>query len=173
LRLQAVFETAEAAVAGHKGMSAQAMVAVVTDGHLEVAHLGDSRLWHMSTSQLDAQGLFKVTQLTNDHTLQEDYRQAMGDSLGEAELQALPQVLTRMLGAKSQPTLAECALGDGDRILITTSRLHQTIPRQQLEQMMRQKGPTPVYVVTEFVHAAEKDDDGYACVAAEIYQRYS
>ena len=172
-RLQAVLDAANEAFINHGSLGASAVVALVTAGQLEVAHVGDSRLWHLSASKLDAQGLHQVTQLTTDHTLAEDYRQALGDSMTAAQLEALPHALTRALGAKCQASLAACALGAGDRILLTTSRLHSQIPRQELSRMLRQQGETSVYLLAALRQAVQDDDDGYACLAADIYQDFS
>ena len=169
-RLQAIFEAANEAFNRQVGLSASATVAVVTEGQLEVAYLGDCRVWHLSASRKNEQGLYQVTALSTDHTLMEDYRETLGAQATEEGLSALPYALTRGLGGIHAPSLRACELGDGDRILFTTARLHQQIPREELERLIRQAGPTPVYLVAALQQAVAKDDDGYACLAADIYR---
>lgn len=171
-RLQAIFEAASEAFRRQAGLSASATVAVVTEGQLEVADLGDCRLWHLSASRKDEQGLYQVTQLSTDHALVEDNRKAMGAQATEEGLSALPSALTRGLGGTHAPSLLACELGDGDRIVFTPPRLHQQIPREELERLIRQQGPTPVYLVEALLQAVAKDDDGYACLAADIYRHF-
>ena len=102
----------------------------------------------------------------------EDYRETLGAQATEEGLSALPYALTRGLGGIHAPSLRACELGDGDRILCTTARLHQQIPREELERLIRQQGPTPVYLVAALQQSVAKDDDGYACLAADIYRHY-
>lgn len=138
--------------------SASALLALVTPGQLDVAYVGDLRLWHMSSSARDEQGLHLVRNLT------------------AAWAQAQPPAAEgprAALGTGHPPVSARCALDEGDRILIATARLLDHVPDDELARRLRQTGPTAVFLLTALEQAVPSGDHEHALLVGDLYLQHT
>jgi len=115
------------------GMSATIIVACVQDDRLYTAHLGDVRCYVQSRGRL--------TRLTRDHTpVAELLAQGL---LGEDQVARNPQrhVVNQAAGMDHvEPTLNECTLGAGDRVLLCTDGVWAALTGQDLATIMKWQG---------------------------------
>ena len=77
----------------YKGMGTTCVSSLISGEHINVAHAGDSRCYRIRDKQ--------IAQLTRDHSLLEDYKEAKPD-ITEEEEKAFPHknVITRALGMR-------------------------------------------------------------------------
>lgn len=105
--------------------------AVIQDGHLTVAHVGDSSLFRFRQGQ--------IGKITRDHTLAEKLRQEGLVKAGDAEVSQYKHVLTRAVGVDPQVDidLIQVEVLSGDWILLCTDGLTDMITDQEIAQEIR------------------------------------
>ena len=105
-----------------------------------VAHLGDSRIYRLRAGQLD--------QLTRDHSLYEQLREAGTRDLPPLEEFAYANVVTRALGAheEDRPELRSLDLVDGDLYLLCSDGLSGVLGP---DEIAAQLAHTPVESVAD------------------------
>lgn len=100
------------------GMGTTCVSALLASGRIHVAHAGDSRAYRVRGG--------KITQLTRDHSLLEDYKEAKPD-LTEEEERNFPHknVITRALGMRDaiQVAISTHAIMTDDKYLLCTDGL--------------------------------------------------
>ena len=98
-------------------MGTTIVTAMINDGRLSIAHVGDSRIYLVRAGTIE--------QLTDDHSLV--YEQVKRDMMTkeEAELSEMKNVLTRALGTKPEVAvdLDELTLAQGDALVLCTDGL--------------------------------------------------
>jgi PPM family protein phosphatase len=113
------------------GMGTTIVALMVEADQAFVAHCGDSRVYRLRGGEL--------ARLTKDHSLLQDYIDAMG-GLSEEEQKQFPQrnVLTRAVGVKDKLEVARMRtdLLPGDRLLLCSDGLHGMIDEATLEQLL-------------------------------------
>ena len=113
-----------------RGMGTTCTVALVEDGQLHIAHVGDSRAYVLRRDEL--------TQVTEDHTLVG--RMVREGRLAPEEAERHPQrsIITRALGADSEVEVDEVSLPieEGDRILICSDGLTSMIDVEALRNVL-------------------------------------
>jgi protein phosphatase len=106
-----------------KGMGTTIVIAQVAGEHVYVAHVGDSRCYRIRGNE--------IWQVTRDHSLLEDYKEAKPDMTLEEE-RNFPHrnVITRALGMRDavQVDLRSEALTDGDMYLLCSDGLSGMVP---------------------------------------------
>ena len=106
------------ATPARKGMGTTIVAAAVADGHVQIAHVGDSRAYRLRGGEL--------VRLTRDHSMLEDYI-ASGAAMTAAEQEAFPHknVITRAVGMFEtvEVAVSRSELLVGDRILLCTDGL--------------------------------------------------
>ena len=115
----------------YHGMGTTVTAAVVKDGALSIAHIGDSRAYLFREQAL--------TLLTRDHSLVNELFQ--NGSLTREEAQHHPQrnILTRALGtSNAQMDLFSIPVSTGDVILLCTDGLHNHLSDSELETVLKQ-----------------------------------
>ncbi|MDP1570463.1 MAG: protein phosphatase 2C domain-containing protein [Vicinamibacterales bacterium] len=116
------------------GMGTTLVAALVRDGRLTVAAVGDSRayLWRLGT----------LTQLTTDDTWVETVL-GKDPQRGPAEHHPMRHVLTSVIGASDDrpPELVEQTLLPGDRVLLSTDGLHTVVAEADLGARLGGSGP--------------------------------
>ncbi|MGD8310590.1 MAG: protein phosphatase 2C domain-containing protein [Chromatiales bacterium] len=111
------------------GMATTVVVALLRDGRLDLAHVGDSRAYRFSTGGLE--------RLTRDHSLVEELvASGMFASVEEAEDAGVPpSVLVRGLGLEAEaaePDCREVDLAVGDIVLLCTDGLTSMVDDRML-----------------------------------------
>jgi protein phosphatase len=110
-----------------RGMGTTLVCTLICDDYVYVLHVGDSRCYRMRHGKLD--------QLTRDHSLLEDYKDARPDMTDE-EMRNFPHknVITRALGMRDTVVVEinRYPVGDGDRYLLCSDGLSGMIPDEEI-----------------------------------------
>ena len=115
-----------------KGMGTTLVVCLLQGEKAYLAHVGDSRIYRIRKDKID--------QLTRDHSLLEDYKDAKPDMTAEEE-KNFPHknVITRALGMREtvQVDIASFDLEDGDRFLLCSDGLSGMIEDDQILELVK------------------------------------
>ncbi len=145
-----------------RGTGCTLTVGVLLDGHLHLAHVGDSRCYRLRDGALE--------QLTRDHSWVAEQRRA--GLLTEAEERDHPQrnLLTRSLGMSPPPEvdLAELPVQPGDRYLLCSDGLHGLIDDPTLAAVLLQES-SPQAAVERLVGMAN-GAGGYDNITAVLLE---
>lgn len=130
-----------------RGMGTTCTLALIEDGSLHIAHVGDSRAYLLRSGDL--------TQLTEDHTLVSRMVQEGRLAPEEAERHPQRSIITRALGADSDVTVDEITmpLAEGDRILLCSDGLTSMIDAGTVHDILARQ-PNPEAAVDELVERA-------------------
>ena len=144
-----IFEAASREI-GKKGMGTTIVAALVADHQIYVAHAGDSRAYRLRAGQLQ--------QLTRDHSLLEDYREAKPDMTDE-EAHAFPHknVITRALGMRDgiDVALGAHAIAAGDQYLLCTDGLSGMVDDPRIREILT-NAKSLERAVAELIDAANR-----------------
>jgi len=125
-----VFRTAESSD-DYDGMGTTFVGMLVNDGRVSVAHVGDSRVYLLSSDHL--------AQLTFDDTWAATIL-AQDPSLDPAEIARHPMrnVLTNVLGARDQVEvhMSERTILSGDKLLLCTDGLHGVLDSDSIKAIL-------------------------------------
>lgn len=115
-----------------KGMGTTLVVCLLQGEKAYLAHVGDSRIYRIRKDKID--------QLTRDHSLLEDYKDAKPDMTAEEE-KNFPHknVITRALGMREtvQVDIASFDLEDGDTFLLCSDGLSGMIEDDQILELVK------------------------------------
>jgi len=123
----------EAAIASHDyaGMGTTIVAALVCDGRLSVAHVGDSRLYVLAAGRLEQvtqDDSWMVSMLAHDPDV---------DPL-LLEHHPMRNALTNVVGARARTEVhvKECPLGGGELLLLTTDGVHGVLDDRRMERLL-------------------------------------
>jgi serine/threonine protein phosphatase PrpC len=146
---QRIFEAA-AKDARLKGMGTTVVIGMIAGDKLYIAHVGDSRLYRIRGNE--------VQQLTRDHSLLEDYKDARPD-MSDEEQRKFPHknVITRALGMREtvQVDVAADDIQDGDVFVLCSDGLSGMIDNKKLVDTVSKSGDLE-HAVTGLVDAANQ-----------------
>jgi protein phosphatase len=112
-----------------RGMGTTVVAALFADGALLVGHVGDSRLYRLRNGRLD--------QMTEDHSLLNDYVKMKRLSAGEKASFPHKNVIVRALGMK--PSVEVDVIVDeprlGDLYLLCTDGLSGMVPDEEIVEL--------------------------------------
>jgi len=113
----------------YTGMGTTIVAALVLDNVLSIAHVGDSRLYHASDSQL--------VQLTRDDSWSARVLVQPG-AAATAEPHPMRHVLTNVLGARDTTDIhvQERQVAPGDLFLLCTDGLHGSLEDQAIHELL-------------------------------------
>lgn len=113
-----------------RGMGTTIVVALIDQGVLHHAHVGDSRLYQLR------QGSFRA--LTRDHSLQQDFIDQGLYTPEEAREKVSRNILTRALGLEPQLTVdcSQVRLEKGDRYLICSDGLYDMLSDTEMAALL-------------------------------------
>jgi protein phosphatase len=115
----------------YAGMGTTTVAALVRDGRLSVAHVGDSRLYLLARGRLE--------QLTTDDSWMEAVM-AGGAQADGALLQHHPlrHALTNVVGARPRTDVhvTETLLRGGERFVLTTDGVHGALDERRIQELM-------------------------------------
>ncbi|MGC4119614.1 MAG: protein phosphatase 2C domain-containing protein [Myxococcales bacterium] len=118
-----------------KGMGATLVAAAQEGGRLTIAHVGDCRAWRLRGGKLE--------QLTEDHSLLNDYLKTR--KLTPEEIAAFPykNVVVRAVGVKSevQADVRQEQLAPGDRYLLATAELQSALDPERIGKLLGEAEP--------------------------------
>jgi protein phosphatase len=128
---QRIFKAAQRD-SGLKGMGTTVVIGQIAADRFHIAHVGDSRAY-----RIRGQG---IQQITRDHSLLEDYKEAR-PAMSSEEEQNFPHknVITRALGMREsvQVDVGTQELEDGDIFLLCSDGLSGLIKDQLMHETMR------------------------------------
>ena len=130
-----------------RGMGTTCTLAMVEDGSLHIAHVGDSRAYLLRSGDLK--------QVTEDHTLVSRMVREGRISAEEADRHPQRSIITRALGADSDVTVDEITmrLSEGDRILLCSDGLTSMIDAGTVHDVLERQSD-PEAAVDELVELA-------------------
>ncbi len=149
---QAVYEAAQNDPKNHN-MGTTIVAALWLDDKLAVAHVGDSRLYVMSSGQLK--------QYTIDHSFVQEQIDKGFITPEDAEKSELRNMLTRSIGIKDdvQVDLQEVTVADGDYILLCSDGLTKMLDDEQIEAVFKNK-TEPDAIVDQLIERANEAGGG-------------
>jgi serine/threonine protein phosphatase PrpC len=117
------------------GMGTTVVCALLTDGQLIAAHVGDSRLYLCTESAL--------TQLTQDDSWAAT---VLGSKEANSGSHATRHVLTNVLGARpdTQVHVLERELSGNETLLLCSDGLHGSVPHDRLQDVMKSNQELPM-----------------------------
>ena len=145
-----IFETSMRDIR-YKGMGTTIVSSMVCGDKIYIAHVGDSRVYRIRTNE--------ISQLTRDHSLLEDYKEAKPD-MTEEEERNFPHknVITRALGMREtvQVDLGGHQIEPGDVYVLCSDGLSGMITDPQIRDVTL-KAKTLERAVAELVDAANRN----------------
>lgn len=118
----------------YTGMGTTIVAALVADGTVSIAHVGDSRMYHWANGRL--------LQVTRDDSWAATVLGQRPTDLPAAEPHPMRHVLTNVLGARDHTEIhiQDRAIGPGERLLLCTDGLHGSIDDGTIQEVLaRQK----------------------------------
>jgi protein phosphatase len=126
-----------------RGMGTTVVGCLINEPFVYVAHVGDSRVYRVRNG--------KIEQLTRDHSLLEDYRDARPD-MTEEEAKNFPHknVITRALGMREHVVvdIAKYELVDGDRFVLCSDGLSGMLEDDRIHKLVRESDDLEAMVNT-------------------------
>lgn len=133
-----------------KGMGTTIVTCLINGDKIYIAHVGDSRCYRVREN--------KIEQMTRDHSLLEDYKDAKPD-MTEEEERNFPHknVITRALGMRDsvQVDITTQAVKDGDVYLLCSDGLSGMVEDPALERILVE-APDLEHSVAELVDQANR-----------------
>lgn len=116
----------------HHGMATTLTGAIIVDHHLYLGHVGDSRAYLLRNQRL--------SRLTTDHSLVEEFVKQGQLTSDEAEAHPQRNLLTRALGTdpEVQIDLLSLTLTPGDRLLLSTDGLNTCVGEDDIAAIVSQ-----------------------------------
>ena len=132
------------------GMGTTLTAALVRDGEVHLAHVGDSRAYLLRAGAL--------RQLTQDHTLVGRMIRAGEISEAEAEVHPHRNVLTRVVGTEPDVRVDERDVGllEGDRLLLCSDGLTNMVTEDQVQAVLEAVPTNPQEAADRLVRAANR-----------------
>lgn len=114
------------------GMGTTIVAAVIEEGVLKVANVGDSRLYLIND---------KIEQITIDHSLVEEMVRLGGLDRNQARNHENKNIITRAIGAQSQinADFFEVNLKEGDQILMCTDGVSNMLTDEEIFDILKEE----------------------------------
>jgi protein phosphatase len=114
------------------GMGSTMVAAVVYEGAMAIANVGDSRIYRIRNQQIE--------QLTQDHSLVMEHVRRGLLTQEEANKSQLQNIITRALGAEEEllPDIEDLALSGGDRFLLCSDGLTRNLGDDEILSIVQQ-----------------------------------
>jgi protein phosphatase len=137
------------------GLGSAAIVAILGESGVTVAHVGDCRATRLRAA--------KLTPMTHEHTLlwYLEKQGATPDQVAEAR-ERFPNVISQALGmAEPTPERADFELAPGDRLVLVTDGVHDRLSDDKLAELVRHDDAVrAIELVIAAVNQAAADDQG-------------
>ncbi|MCD7745044.1 MAG: Stp1/IreP family PP2C-type Ser/Thr phosphatase [Lachnospiraceae bacterium] len=145
-----------------EGMGTTVVAAVIRDGYLYVANVGDSRLYLIDET---------ISQITKDHSLVEEMIRMGELKRKDARTHPDKNVITRAIGVKSPVRIDffDVKLEEGDRILLCSDGLTNMVEDSGIWKIVR-NSDSPKEAAQHLVNEANKNGgkDNISVVLAEV-----
>lgn len=134
-----------------KGMGTTVVTLLINGNKIYVAHVGDSRCYRVRGDAIE--------QITRDHSLLEDYKDAKPD-MTEEEERNFPHknVITRALGMRDsvQVDIHTCGVNEGDLFLLCSDGLSGMVTDDTLLQTVKNNSANLEQLVADLVDQANR-----------------
>lgn len=133
-----------------QGMGTTVVAGLVENGHMSIAHVGDSRAYIVRESQM--------SRLTHDHSWVFEQVRAGMMTEAEAEKHPLRNVITRALGGASSvvPEASELDWREGDVLLLCSDGLTGMVEEDDILRIISEAGSVEVACKELIDHANER-----------------
>jgi protein phosphatase len=151
------------------GMGTTVVVVLLHDDRMSIAHVGDSRLYRYRFS--------KLSQVTRDHSLQEEMIAKGHYTREEAAMMVRKNIVTRAMGV--EPTvnveLNEFAVEVGDTLLLCSDGLTDMVSDEQIGISLRRNGDDLQCAAKDLVQQALQGGgkDNVSVILARIDQSFA
>ncbi|MEV7865296.1 SpoIIE family protein phosphatase [Streptomyces sp. NPDC088124] len=122
------------------------------DGGTEIVWVGDCRAYHWDGTVLQ--------QLTTDHNLAAYLSKAAREQ-GDVPVAALAEFVGVTLGLAVPATVPYVSVPAGGLLILTTDGVHDQVPADVMESLVREHEAAPQTLAESLVAAARPDADGY------------
>jgi serine/threonine protein phosphatase PrpC len=145
----------------YKGMGTTIVSTLIAGDKIHVGHVGDSRCYRSRPEG--------IAQLTRDHSLLEDYKDAKPD-MTEEEERNFPHknVITRALGMREtvEVDIRQYGIEDGDIYLLCSDGLSGMVPDHEMQATLSKGGGDLERCVSELVDKANRNGgvDNISCL---------
>lgn len=151
-----------------QGMGTTVVVATVIGRYLQVANVGDSRLYLVSGSE--------IRQITRDHSLVEEMVRLGGIKREEARLHPDKNIITRAIGARDdvEADFFTVEIKPGDRVLMCSDGLTNMVEDQEILRIMNEhrRDRTLVETAQALIDAAN-DNGGKDNIAVVLVKPFA
>ena len=140
-----------------KGMGATLSMCWLIQGRMRIAHIGDSRIYHLKENE-DGENV--LIQITNDDTRVASLLKAGKISEYEARNHPMKNMLTKALGANNQfvdPEIHEVDVKKGEKVLICSDGVTDGIWNSELKELL-EKESTAKEIVDYAVKISGRDN---------------
>ena len=146
------------------GMGTTLVVATVNGDELQVANVGDSRLYVVND---------KITQITTDHSLVEEMIKAGGLERSQARWHPDKNIITRAIGAseKDKVDFFKVKLKEDDTILMCSDGLTNMLEDEEI--LMILKGERDIVEKAEALVKAANDNGGADNIAVVLVEPFA
>lgn len=119
--------------AAYNGMGTTMVIATCIGGYLEVANVGDSRLYVIND---------RIQQITQDHSLVEEMVRMGGIDKASARNHPDKNIITRAIGARDyiEPDFFDLELRTGDMLLLCSDGLTNMVEDEMIHQILTSGG---------------------------------
>lgn len=152
-----------------KGMGTTVVVVLLHHDCMSIAHVGDSRLYRYRFS--------KLTQITRDHSLQEEMIAKGHYTREEAVLMVRKNIVTRALGVEPEVNveLSEVPVEIGDTLLLCSDGLSDMVSDEQIGICLRRYGDDLPGAANDLVQQALAGGgkDNVSVILARIDQSFA
>ena len=147
-----------------EGMGTTVVAAHIVDGHLYLAHVGDSRCYRLRDGHLH--------QLTSDHTLANRVRTDPSfENVSDEDLNSINHILVRALGVRTfesaEIELSVVDLAPGDVLLLCSDGVTNELCDEDLSRLLARDDP-PELLAPALVRAANDHGGRDNCTALVI-----
>ncbi len=147
-----------------EGMGTTVVAAHVAEGHLYLAHVGDSRCYRLRDGRLE--------QLTKDHTLLNRVREdPKFQAVSETDLKRLSHILLRALGVRNfeaaEIELSVIDLAPGDLLLLCSDGVTDELDDDAIADILVRRDP-PEATSRELIRAANEHGGRDNCTAVVL-----
>ena len=151
------------------GMGTTVVVVLLHDDRMSIAHVGDSRLYRYRFS--------KLTQVTRDHSLQEEMIAKGHYTREEAAMMVRKNIVTRAMGVEAAVNveLNESAVEVGDTLLLCSDGLTDMVTDEQIGISLRRNGDDLQGAAKDLVQQALQGGgkDNVSVILARIDQSFA
>lgn len=156
--MQTAIRNAATSNQSYEGMGTTATMLLIEKQYLHIAHVGDSRLYHLRQDGLK--------QLTVDHTLVNHMLAERKITSTEATDHSMKHVLVQALGIDMEiiPQCDQHVIQPGDRLFICSDGIYDVLQPEELESLLKISSPAFVMECIKAICMQRKASDNFSAI---------